>query len=363
MTSSTHRLTYLIDGLNVGGAQIGMARLVNQLDPDRFDITIVGLDGKGMGIVSLLPDHVTVIDLEIEPKFRLDRLASLWRVLENTDILVTSLFHSLAIGTVLGNLRTVPIVIGWQNSAGHTSDLRQRISGIAFDSCDHVLADSEAVETMLREEGIAPADISVVPIAGVDLDTYSPETTQQRNDDVVRVGSIGQLIPAKNYEGLIECAAQLGEGFEFHVVGDGPRRDLLEALAEERAPGRVTFHGEKLPEEIPPFLGGLDIYFQPSRREGLCITVIEAMACGLPVVGSNAGGISESVQHGKTGFLAPTDATDEHSEHLQILADDEDLRNECGRKARERVASNYSAESLEVGFLEAVSRAIRSNTT
>ena len=359
MTNPPHRLTYLIDGLNVGGAQVGMARLLSQLDPSQFDVTVVGLDGKGGGVVSILPVHVTVIDLGIEPKYRFDRLAPLWRRLGETDILVTSLFHSLVVGATLGYFRNVPLVLCWQNSAGHTSDHRRRISRIAFTACDHILGDSEAVASMLRSEGFPDSKISVIPIAGVDLDTYRPNAEAENSsaDGVVRVGSIGQLIPAKNYEGLIRCAERLGDGFEFHVVGDGPRRDELESLADELAPGRVTFHGELPPEEIPSFLGGLDVYFQPSRREGLCITVIEAMACGLPVVGSTAGGISESVIDGETGLLAPTDAIDEHCDHLGTLADDEELRRRYGAAARERIAARYSADALEIGFLDAVSKA------
>ncbi|WP_323173754.1 glycosyltransferase family 4 protein [Natrialba sp. PRR66] len=355
MTTPPHRVTYLIDGLNVGGAQVGMARLINQLNPDRFDITVVGLDGRGKGVVSLLPEHVTIIDLGIQQKYRFDRLTPLWRCLGQTDILVTSLFHSLVIGSILGNLRSVPNILAWQNSAGHTSSLRRKISRLAFGWCDHILADSEAVASMLREVGVAASNISVVPIAGVDVETYQPNTARSSDDGAIRVGSIGQLIPAKNYEGLIECAAQLDDTFEFHVVGDGPRRDALETLAAERTPDRVTFHGKMPPDEIPSFLGELDIYFQPSRREGLCITVIEAMACGLPVVGSMAGGISESVEHGQTGLLAPTDAIDDHCQHLRILTNDEELRHRYGRAARERVASNYSAEALEANFLEAIS--------
>lgn len=358
MTKPPYRLTYLIDGLNVGGAQVGMARLLSKLDPDRFDVTVVGLDGKGGGILPLLPAHVTVVDLDIEPKYRLDRLAPLWRRLGKTDILVTSLFHSLAIGATLGYLRGVSRVLCWQNSAEHTSDLRRRISRISFIACDQILADSAAVASMLQEDGLPESDISVVPIAGVDIETYRPADASSE-DSAVRVGSIGQLIPAKNYEALIRCAARLGEDFEFHVVGDGPRRDELEALARDHASKTVTFHGERPPDEIPSFLSELDVYFQPSRREGLCITVIEAMACGLPVVGSKAGGISESVIHGETGLLAPANAIDKHCEHLRTLGEDDALRRQYGRASRERVAENYSAEALREGFLDAVSRASR----
>ena len=355
MTKPPYRLTYLIDALNIGGAQVGMARLLSKLCPDQFDVIVIGLDGKGGGVLSLLPDHVTVIDLDIEPKYRLDRLMPLWRHLGQTDILVTSLFHSLAIGTTLGYLRGVPCVLCWQHSAGHTSNLRQRISRISFTACDRILADSEAVASMLREDGLPRSDISVVPIAGVDLETYRPADAPPK-DTVVRVGSIGQLIPAKNYEALIQCAARLGRGFEFHVVGDGPRRDELEALARKHAPETVMFHGELPPDEIPAFLSEIDVYFQPSRREGLCITVIEAMACGLPVVGSKAGGISESVVHGETGLLAAANAIDNHCEHLRTLGDDDGLRRQYGQASRERVVDNYSAEALREGFLDAVSR-------
>jgi glycosyltransferase involved in cell wall biosynthesis len=149
----------------------------------------------------------------------------------------------------------------------------------------------------------------------------------------------------------------LDDRFEFHVIGDGPLRDELCALASDHAPNSVTFHGERPPDKIPSFLNKLDVYFQPSRREGLCITVIEAMACGLPVVGSNAGGISESVVHGETGLLASADDIDKHCEHLRTLGEDDALRQQYGRASRLRVEECYSAEALREKFLDAVSLA------
>lgn len=358
MSTTPYRLTYLIDGLNVSGAQVGMARLISGLDPATFDVTVIGLNGMGKGILPQLPDNATVLDLAIDPKYRFDRLRKLWFILEKTDILVTSLFHSTTVGTALGRLQSVPLILCWQHSAEHVSRPRKILSRAAYAACDRVLVDSQAVADMLVSEGVPDDRIYIVPIAGIDINEfYPPDRTAGRGtatNETIRVGSIGQLIPAKNYETLIECAAGLDDRFEFEVIGDGPRRRELERLVDKQAPSQVTFHGQIPPDDVAPFLRELDIYFQPSRREGLCITVIEAMACALPVVGAETGGIQESVKHGRTGLLAPPEDPKTFRNHLRTLASSRRLRRQYGLAGRERIVENYSQEALVNEFHNAL---------
>jgi len=87
------------------------------------------------------------------------------------------------------------------------------------------------------------------------------------------------------------------------------------------------------------------------------MTVIEAMACELPVVASAVGGITESVVPGETGFLCPPRDAECFKRRLEQLGADADCRAKMGRRGRERVIENYSAEALAAAFCEAVSAA------
>jgi len=163
-------------------------------------------------------------------------------------------------------------------------------------------------------------------------------------------GTIGRLTPEKGYDDLFQCARQLGSNFQFYIAGDGSERDWMET----DAPENVTLCGTIPNEDIPEFLNQHHIYFQPSKREGLCMTVIEAMACGLPVVASRVGGITESVIPDETGYLCNSGDIDCFCNHLEALAIDHKLRRKMGSAGRDRVVSRYSKSVLATKFREAL---------
>jgi len=190
-----------------------------------------------------------------------------------------------------------------------------------------------------------------VPIAGVDTQEFAPER-RDGFDGEVRVGTVGRLINDKGYPDLFDCATKLGSQFQFYVAGDGPAYETLAA----RKPANVELLGSLKNDKIPEFMNSIDIYFQPSISEGLCITVIEAMACGLPVVASSVGGICDSVEHGETGYLAQPRETAEFTRRLQQLANDKELRSQFGCAGRERVKKRYSRQILVTEFTDAVTK-------
>lgn len=339
------RLTYVVTGLQYGGATIGMVRLLSELEPDEFDVTVVALADTPPDVLPLLPDHVTVYHLKINNKLSFFKLRPLVEVLRETDILVCSLFHATAVGVTLGKLLQVPNILVWQHNTAYSNRFRSLYYRITYRIADRILADSKAVQSMLVNSlGISEEKISTVPIAGVDIEKYSPG--QQNTTDTIKIGTIGRLVDQKGYPELLDCAEQLGSKYQFHVIGDGPRYEHL----SERAPENVRFWGRVDDEALINHLREWDIYFQPSRYEGLCMTVIEAMSCGLPVVASSVGGIVESVVSTKTGFLCNARDVDCYSKHLRYLGDNPTIRSKMGKKGRERVKEKYSSKALANSF-------------
>jgi len=115
----------------------------------------------------------------------------------------------------------------------------------------------------------------------------------------------------------------------------------------------VTLHG--LVEDIPSFLAECDIYFQPSRWEGLCITALEAMAAGLPVVGSNVGSIGRNVKASGSGFLYEPHDVDGFVTGIKTLVEDPELRQRFGEQSRETVGQNFTKKVLVDEFKRAIS--------
>jgi glycosyltransferase involved in cell wall biosynthesis len=345
-------LTYLITGLQYGGANIGMVRILSELPPEEFDVTVASVARTDPDVVPLLPDHVDLVECEVDAKLAVHQLRPLIGVLRETDVLVCSLFHATMVGTVLGRILGVPSILVWHHNTDHPNRLRPLGYRLANGLADRVLADSKAVEGVLLEDyGVDPGVVSTLPIAGVDTEEFAPEAGAGNvATDGVRVVTVGRVADQKGYPALLECARCLGEDFRFHVGGTGATLDAY----KRESPSNVTFHGKIPKEELPAFYADADIYFQPSRWEGLCMTVIEAMACGRPVVASAVGGITESVVDGETGYLCPPGDVECYCEQLRTLARETDGREAMGKAGRKRAKDEYSAAVLRDGFIEAV---------
>jgi glycosyltransferase involved in cell wall biosynthesis len=157
---------------------------------------------------------------------------------------------------------------------------------------------------------------------------------------------LGRLAPKKGLEYLIEAAAELDGPYELVVVGDGERRDDLEALAE-RLNVSVTFEGFVDPDAVGDYYRSADVFVLPSiEGEGTPNAMLEAMAWGLPVVGTDSGGVGETLRDGETGYLVPMRDSSALADAVQTLLDDGERRREMGEAARRYASEHHSWDSL-----------------
>ncbi len=142
-----------------------------------------------------------------------------------------------------------------------------------------------------------------------------------------------------------EIRSRYGRRVIFLIIGDGPERRNIQALIREYGvEDTVKLLGRRTREEVRAYLQASDIYLSPTIYEAFGIAALEAMACGVPVVANNHGGISEVVEHGATGLVSYND--EELRQHLQNLIENEDLRREMGQKARRRAEERFSWKRL-----------------
>ena len=165
---------------------------------------------------------------------------------------------------------------------------------------------------------------------------------------------VGRLSPEKGQPGLLRSFARLREQhpeLRLRLVGDGPDRASLEALAKElKLSDAVTFAGRLSEEETLAEIARADLLVLPSFMEGLPIVLMEAMAAGVPVIASRVAGIPELVEDDETGLLFTPSNWDELASHIDRLLGDEALRSRLAEKAKAKVASEFdtrtSAEQL-----------------
>ena len=157
---------------------------------------------------------------------------------------------------------------------------------------------------------------------------------------------LGRLAPKKDLEHLIRAAAELEGPYELVLVGDGQRRERLETMAE-RLNVAVTFEGFVDPDEVGAHYTNADIFVLPSiEGEGIPNAMLEAMAWGLPVIGTDSGGVGGTLRDGETGYLVPMHDSSALADAIQELLDDDERRREMGRTARGYVRRHHSWGSL-----------------
>jgi glycosyltransferase involved in cell wall biosynthesis len=219
-----------------------------------------------------------------------------------------------------------------------------------------VHADRAVVTTALMRDyavehyGLPPAKVQIIPNY-VLTDLFVP--LGERRPVGRRIVYMGRLAPEKNLLGLLE--AMRGLDVELTLIGDGPQRQLLSERAANNGL-RVRFLPSQPHAELPKFLNRADIFILPSLTEGHPKALLEAMACGLPVVGADVPGIRELICHGETGYLCDTSPAGIRAA-IQTVLGDATLSARLGRNARGFVVENFSLDKildLEVNLLRSL---------
>lgn len=216
------------------------------------------------------------------------------------------------------------------------------------------VAISEAVARRLSEGGVGDERIRVVPSA-VDPARLHP----QHGRAVVRAGlgaapddvcllAVASLHRRKGLDVLLAALADLSQrGLRpsLWVAGEGPEGATLERLAEQlELADRVRWLGRR--DDVADLLAAADLFVLPSRREGLGVAALEAMALGRPLVASAVGGLGEAVRDGETGLLVPPDDAAALAGALARLLRDPELRRRLGEAGPPRIARRYAADAM-----------------
>jgi glycosyltransferase involved in cell wall biosynthesis len=189
-----------------------------------------------------------------------------------------------------------------------------------------------------------PADrVQQIP-NGIDTDKFRPVGGRSRRNEVV-VGTVGHLRPEKRQDMLIRACARIRSGLPIRLViaGDGPERANLEAVAREAGfAERVTFLGHR--HDPAAVYSQFDVFALTSSTEQMPLSVLEAMACGLPVASLDVGDVKEMVCPENRRMIAGEPGSFEVE--LARLTEDEGLRRRLGEANREHCERTYSAHRM-----------------
>ncbi|MBI1923530.1 glycosyltransferase [Candidatus Poribacteria bacterium] len=335
----------------------GVANLVNHHNFTCFDPMICTLVGGGALTRRVNTTKVKLIELNKssgnDPRITIQ----LWRVFkqEKPHIVHTHAWGTLCEGVIAAKLAGVPVIVHGEHGTIECRKKNIWIQRLLWGATDQVLSVSDMLRKELATEIGFPLEKIKPIINGVDTQKFSVFSNKERlkntlgksPDDVV-IGTVGRLVPVKDYSTFLKALQiLLKAGKEFHAifVGDGPLNGELQCLANElRLSKNVTFLGNR--HDIPDLLNTMDIFVLTSLHEGISNTILEAMACGLPVVATNVGGTPEIVEDGKTGILVSVQNPDELAGVIEILIENKELRGKMGKQGRRRVEENFSLERM-----------------
>jgi glycosyltransferase involved in cell wall biosynthesis len=347
------KVVYFISGLQSGGAQTGLKRIISNIDHKKYDFCIITLNASIDDPKNWPPRDCELLDLKISEYSKLYRLSKLWDELGKADILVCSLYDASLIGRIVGSLHSETNILDWRHNTSFQNGWRRLTFNLTAWMADTILADSKAViKSLKKEPGTLTTPIRQIPIAGIDTEKFRPHDGN-KPEDAQSVVSVMRVAEQKNPQAMIELAQRFeDESVSFDIAGEGPLLEAMNQQIKKSDLDNIEFHG--FIENLPSFLQRGDIYVQSSKSEGLCITVPEAMSCGLPVVGSAVGGITESVVDGETGYLVQPTDLDGFENRIRDLLHNPTLRSQFGRKGRKRVKEHYSQEVLISEFERAI---------
>ena len=352
------RVMIVIHGLETGGAEMMVLHLARELSRAGHPVRVVSLHGDETDVAGLMrragvdvvalnkaggPDPRTVLRLRAQ-------MRDFSPAVVHTHLPV--LEYVLPAARLYG--RRVRIIHTVHNLAREETRHRvlRAVNRRAFSHGVVPVALNEEVRSSICREYALPA--SAVPVVGngIDLDAFRGPQRRGPRGAGVRLLCVARLAPAKNHALLLRTVARLresGRDVSLTLVGDGPLRGALEERARElEISQRVRFAGRRT--DTPAFYRDCDLFVLLSDYEGMPMSIIEAMASGLPVVATRAGGVAELVDDGVNGALVEADAA-AAAEAIAAICDDPALYARLSDGAV-RTSSHYSAEAMMEKYVD-----------
>ena len=359
-------VAHVIHRLAVGGLENGLVNLINHLPAERYRHAVVCVtDATDFARRITRPD-VEIVELRKPPGNSLAIHARFHRVFRGLRPHVVHTRNLAALeAQAAAALARVPVRVhgehGWDTADPDGTSVRHARIRRLFSPLVHryVALSAHIEEYLVARVGIARERIARI-CNGVDCERFAPAVEARtgfphvpfRDPRLVLVGTVGrleavkdQLMLAQAFVDALRAEPRARDFLRLAIVGDGTLRPAIEALlAQHGAADLAWLPGARA--DVPAWLPALDIFALPSRAEGISNTILEAMACGVPVVATRVGGNPELVADGETGMLVPPADSAPTCAALLALANDTPRRRRMSRAARARAVREFALPEM-----------------
>lgn len=342
-SSTRRRICHVSLGLCTGGMERLLVEFARCHDRQRYELHFLALHTLGQPAVDIREAGCQV---HVLPD-RQGRPWSQWRTLVEffktlrPDVVHTHNAYPHFYGTLAARWCRMPVVLNTRHGRriGNTWKART-LFWIAGLLADRIVAVSDDAARLCRAEVSLPRDRVSRIWNGIDLNRF---TYRRPINEPVAI-SVARLSPEKDFPTLIKAVALAAEvipELKLKIVGDGPERPRIEQLIVELNQGsRITLLGER--QNVPDLLATAGFFATATLTEGISLTLLEAMACGLPVLATHVGGNPEIVEDGQTGFLVPAGDVDRLAAGLIRMVQSQVLWPIMGQAGRQRVEEHFT---------------------
>jgi glycosyltransferase involved in cell wall biosynthesis len=344
------------DGL--GGTEHMVATVVERIDRRRVAVSVVTLDRPGPVADRLATHSVAVRSLGGDGLAR--AFVRLARILRRESFEVVNAYGFKATFVtrflVRAFARRSVFVSGVRGL--HMSDVERldspkarlvlRLERLTSGLVDVYDANSKGAVELLADAGIDRRRLRYIP-NGLDVERWTPGSDGRAHSTPIAL-CVARFVPLKRHQDLL-CALAIvrdrGVRLRLELIGDGPTLPGMSRLVGELGLHElVSFAGALGLDQVRDAMRRADIFCLSSLWEGMAGSVMEAMACGLPVVGTQVNGIAELVEHGSTGYLVPPERPDLFASALEHLATDPVERTTFGAAGRERIRREFGVATM-----------------
>ena len=352
---------HVVHSLGVGGAEVLVADMIRSLS-GRFRCVVACLDDIGSIGESLIEEGVPLKLLEREPgiDWKCGRRLAAWCEEQNVGVMhvhqCTPMFQAM-LARLPG--KRVPLLL--TEHGRHHPDFPSRkraiVHKLLLGKRDRLIAVGEATrQALIANEGL-PSDRVEVIYNGVDLAQFTEVAPEIRGEVRKELGLseddwiitlVARLDAIKDHPTAIRTLQRVREsvpGAKLLIVGDGSEREKIEGIIRDGNLGDCV-HMLGTRRDVPRLLRASDTFLMSSIGEGIPLTIIEAMAAGVPVVSTSVGGIPEMVTTGETGFLNDSGDADGLASSIVKLSSDSGLRSRIIGAARQRAFDVFSREQM-----------------
>lgn len=354
------RILFIIPTLDRHGAEKQLSLLAPGLARKGFEVHVCALTRGGPFEQTLRAAGVPVTVLgkrgKLDPRayWQLKRLIAAQR----PDVVQTMLFAANAYGRAAALAARVPRIFGSERCVDPWKQWHQlAIDRYLARRSEAIVVNSQGVADFYAGKGIASNRFRVIP-NGIGPMPPSDCTREQLlaelglPADTRLIGAVNRLWPQKRVKDIIWAADLLKvvrDDVHLLVIGDGPHKTRLLRYREQvRITDRVHFLGAR--DDVPRMLPHFDCLWLASAYEGQSNAIMEAMACGVPVVASDIPGNRDLVIHGETGYLVPLGDRAGIARHTNRLLDDAALARRLGEAGRARIEREFSVDKMVEAF-------------